>query len=220
MELALRDVAKLFSVSERTVHRWIKESKIPVHKVLEQYRFHRAELLEWAVANNVKLPADIFESKESEQPLPKLSMVLRAGGVYYAIKGSTKKEVLTAAINSLKLPSGIDKEFLLSVILAREELASTAVGEGIAIPHPRNPIVLPGKESFISLCFLEKPIEFGALDSKPVHCLFTLVSSTVRMHLHLLSRLAFVLQNARVKEAILQQKPAEDILRLISEVEK
>src|SRR5438034_985186 len=62
----------------------------------------------------------------------------------------------------------------------REALQSTGVGDGIAIPHVRNPIVLHVSRPMITLCFLERPIDFGALDGKPVHVLFSLISPTVR----------------------------------------
>ena len=48
MQLGVRDVAGLFNVSEKTVYRWVKQRKLPVYRVNEQYRFSRAELLEWA----------------------------------------------------------------------------------------------------------------------------------------------------------------------------
>ena len=70
--------------------------------------------------------------------------------------------------------------------MARESLGSTGIGDGIAIPHVRNPIVMHIPRPTITLCFLEHPIDFGALDGQPVHTLFTIVSPTVRAHLHLL----------------------------------
>ena len=81
-------------------------------------------------------------------------------------------------------------------MLAREAIAPTAIGEGIAIPHVRNPVVLHVGRPSITLCFLEQPIEYDALDGKPVHTLFTIVSPTTRAHLHLMSKLSFVLRDS------------------------
>lgn len=220
MELTVRDVAKLFGVSQRTVDRWIKEGSIPVRKVLDRYCFNRAELLEWAVAENINLPRDIFEGEEGGKSLPDICGILKAGGVHYGIKGNTRNEVLQAAVNVLNLPVTVDKDFLLNVIIAREEMVSTGIGEGIAVPHPRNPMVLPGCDSLVALCFLEKPVDFGAIDARPVHCLFILLCATVRVHLHLLSRLAFILQDRRVKEAVQKHDTAENIFKIFEAVEK
>ena len=71
--------------------------------------------------------------------------------------------------------------------MARESIGSTALGKGIAIPHPRRPIVLPVATSTISVFFLKTPIQFGAVDGQPVHTVFALVAPTVQSHLHLLA---------------------------------
>jgi len=50
MQLTVRDAAKLLAVSEKTIYRWINQGSLPAYRVNEQYRFNRAELLEWATA--------------------------------------------------------------------------------------------------------------------------------------------------------------------------
>jgi nitrogen PTS system EIIA component len=59
---------------------------------------------------------------------------------------------------------------------------------------------------------LEKPVDFGALDGQPVHTLFTLISPTVKAHLHLLSRLAYALRNPEFKSLIVRQAGRDEIL--------
>jgi nitrogen PTS system EIIA component len=112
----------------------------------------------------------------------------------------------------MPLPADVDRELLLRVLVARETLGSTGIGDGIAVPHVRNPIVLRVPTPRVTLCFLKTPIDFQALDGKPVFALFSLVSPTVRTHLHLLSRLAFVLQDAACRAVLRRRAPAEEIL--------
>jgi PTS system nitrogen regulatory IIA component len=64
----------------------------------------------------------------------------------------------------------------------------------------------------VTLCFLEQAIEFGALDGQPVHTLFTIVSPTIRAHLHLLARLGFALRQPTFVEAIAKQGSRDAIL--------
>jgi len=71
----------------------------------------------------------------------------------------------------------------------------------------------------ITLCFLERPVDFGALDGKPVHCLFTMVSPTVRAHLTLLSRLAFAMRDPGFQDAIRRQALRDEILTELRRVE-
>ena len=117
----------------------------------------------------------------------------------------------------------MDREFLLQVLLAREALESTAIGDGIAIPHVRNPIVLHVPRPTVTLCFLERPVDFGALDGQPVQALFNLISPSVKGHLHLLSRIAFVLRDGEFKGLIQRQASKEEIfesLRRLNETIK
>jgi PTS system nitrogen regulatory IIA component len=91
-------------------------------------------------------------------------------------------------------------------------LESTAVGDGIAVPHVRNPVVLHLSRPMVALCFLETPVDYGALDGIPVHALFAVISPTVKAHLHILSRLTFALRNPDFKALILRQAPRDEIL--------
>jgi len=213
MQLTVKDVADLLNVSEKTVYRWIEEQKLPGYRMSGRYRFNRAELLEWATANRINVSPRIYEEPESGSvPLLELSDALRIGGVFYRLTGKDKPAVLRSVVEVLRLPDKVDREFLLQVLLAREALESTAVGDGIAIPHVRNPIVLHVPQPIITLCFLEVPVDFGALDGQPVNALFTLISPTVKAHLYLLSRLAYALRDADFKSLIVRQAGRDEIL--------
>ena len=65
----------------------------------------------------------------------------------------------------------------------------------------------------LRLCFLQRPVEFGALDARPVGILFSMICPTVRFHLQLLSRLAFALHDSEFRGAVLQQASKNEILR-------
>ena len=221
MKLMVKDAARLLSVSEKTIYRWIKQGTIPAYQISDQYRFNRAELLEWATSRKLSVSPDIFAEPEGgDTPPPALLDALRAGGVHYRIGGTDKASVLRSVVETMQLPEEVDREFLYQVLLAREALGSTAIGDGIAIPHVRNPIVLHLARPLVTLCFLERPIDFGALDGQPVSTLFTLISPTVRAHLHLLSRLGFALRDPAFKNAIVQQASRDQLLAALESVEK
>jgi PTS system nitrogen regulatory IIA component len=84
----------------------------------------------------------------------------------------------------------------------------------------RNPIVLHVNKPTVSLCFLEHPIDFGALDGQPVTTLFALVSPSIRAHLNLLSRLGFVLRAPALREALRSQAAREALLAALAEAER
>ena len=220
LKLTVKDAARLLSVSEKSIYRWIKNGSIPAYQVSDQYRFNRAELLEWATSHRLNVSPEIFQEPEGGESLPPtLADALRAGGVHYRVGGTNREEVLRAVVDIMNLPEEVDREFLYQVLLAREMLGSTAIGDGIAIPHVRNPVVLHLSRPLVALCFLENPIDFGAMDQRPVTTLFTLASPTVRAHLHLLSRLGFVLRNSKFRRAVLDQISREGLLDALVQAE-
>jgi len=217
MNLSVKDAARLLSVSEKTVYRWAQKEEIPFLRVNDQYRFSRAELLEWATAKRVRVSPEIFEEADGEPPL--LADALEAGGIFYRVAGNDVTSVLQEVVAILRLPDEVDREHLHEVLLARERLGSTAVGEGVAIPHARSPVILHLARPTVTLCFLEHPVEFHALDDRPVQVLFTVVSPTLRAHLHLLSRLAFCLRDPQFKGLLAEEAGREAILEGIRKVE-
>jgi len=221
MNLSVRDTAALLKVSEKTIYRWIKQQTIPAYRVQDQYRFNRAEILEWATSRRLNVSSEIFEEPEAAgQPVPSLYDALEAGGVHYRVSGDDIESALGEVVQLLRLPDEVDREFLLRVLLAREAIAPTAIGDGIAIPHVRNPVVLHVGRPSLSLCFLDRPIEYGALDGKEVDTLFTIISPTTRAHLHLMAKLSFVLRDREVRDAVGRQESRSEILRQIDRAER
>ncbi|MDX9975138.1 MAG: helix-turn-helix domain-containing protein, partial [FCB group bacterium] len=67
MQLQVKDVAKLFSVSEKTIYRWIDQEGLPAFRINKQYRFNRVEILEWATARKVNASPQLMRAPESEE---------------------------------------------------------------------------------------------------------------------------------------------------------
>jgi PTS system nitrogen regulatory IIA component len=220
VQLTLRHVSQCLGVSEATVNRWIRQRGLPARQVAGHYGCNTAELLEWATTNQIKVALEMFNHLETEEEaVPSLAEALEAGGIVYQLPDTTKEQTLRALVGVLPLPDGVDTELLLRLFLAREACASTAIGDGIAIPHVRNPIVLQVSRPSITLAFLQKPVDFGALDGKPVHVLFSIVSPTTRAHLQLLSRLSFALHDGRFRATVVREAPCDDILAEVRRVE-
>ena len=220
MMLNVKEVARLLNVSDKKVYRLIAQNDVPVYKIGEEYRFNRVELLEWATLMGIRVSSDTFEeSNLNNSSSTSFLDALKAGSIIYNVGGNDKSSVLRNLVDVLSLPADIDPEFLYQVLLAREKLGSTGIGEGIAIPHVRNPVILNVNKPVVTLCFLENSIDFDAIDGLPVKILFTLISPTIRVHLHLLSRLGYVLQNPGFKEAIQKQASPEVIIDALARAE-
>ncbi len=221
MQLSVKDLASLLNVTERTIYRWIKEQKIPFYRIHDQYRFNRIEILDWATAHKINFSQMILQSSEENNAgFISLTESIKKGGIHYRVEGKDKKSLLSSVIDLLNLPEDVKKENLLNAMLLREELGSTGFGDGIAIPHARYPVVTHIPHPLVSICFLEELVDYGAIDGKPVNCLFTLISPTVRSHLKMFSRIAFILKDADVRNALMSQNSREVILSAIKNAEQ
>jgi PTS system nitrogen regulatory IIA component len=220
MKLTQKDVAKMFGVSERTIERWIRDEGLPCKRVHDLQRFHRSELLEWAHQRGIHVAMDAPISVREGASPPVLSDALASGGVHYDVAARTREDVLRAVVDEMPETDDLDRELLLQIMLAREALASTGVGEGIAIPHVRSPVVMHVDRPSIGLCFLREPVDFQAIDGKPVDTVFWLVTPTIRSHLFLLSRLSAVLSDAELRDALRRRAPAEEILDRARTIER
>jgi PTS system nitrogen regulatory IIA component len=212
MQLTVRDVARALGTEEKTVYRWVSHDGLPAELINGQYRFNRTELLEWAALRKKEVSPDLFSNGDDASSM-RLDDALRAGGILEGIQGADKDAVLRAVVEAMPLPAEFDRAFLLEVLLSRESLGSTDIGDGLAIPHPRYPVVLPIERPSITLCFLAQPIAFSTSASQPVHTLFTLVSPTARTHLQLLARLAHALRDASFRAVVRRKARADEILR-------
>ena len=208
MQLTVQQAAKFLEVPEAQVHSWIDDGEIPFSREQGRIRFNQTELLEWATARGLRASHQLPAGSAA----PGLADALSLGGVHEGVAAADRASAIRAAVERLPLGPGADPDMLVEVMLAREAAGSTAVGDGIAIPHVRAPIVQNGVQPAIALCTLSQPIDFGARDGKPVHTLFLLATPTVNAHLQILARLAAALHDPEFKGAVLRRAPAGEIL--------
>lgn len=220
MFLKVTAIAEAVGVDEKTVLNWIRNQGLPAHKQDDRYLINRVDLLEWATVKGIVIPPDVFEASDDAIRLSSVSAALKRGGIHYDLPGDSPETALREVVARLNLPPGMDPEFLLQTFLAREALGSTAFGNGIAIPHVRNPIVGQTGESSISLCFLKNPIDFHAVDGKPVTILFTFVTVNVKEHLHLLAKLAFLLHDQNFQKLLHIPGTEAEIMSAVSLLEE
>lgn len=220
MHLTVSQAADYLGFSEKTIQRMIRRGEMPATLVHGRFLFNRTDLLEWAMARRIQVAPELLETDDHSEPAPNLAAALQQGGVFHDLEGSDCASALRAMTDVLRLPEDVDRALLWRMLLARESMASTGIGNGIAIPHVRNPVVLRVPAPRVTLCFLKNPVDFGAADGKPVQALFSLVTPTIRDHLALLARLAFVLRDKNMRSVIAARAPAERIMAAIETVEQ
>lgn len=220
MRLTVRDTATLLEVPESTVRKYILEWDLPAEDVDGTYRINASELLEWATIRKVHISPTIFQKMNGESVGPmELLKAIQRGGIVAGIAARDKAAVLEAAVEGMPLPESFDRQGLLQLLLAREAMGSTVVGDGIAIPHPRYPMVLPVGKALVRLCLLAEPLPAAGTGGSNVDTLFVMVCPTVRSHLQLLARLACVLRDTHFCSLLKRRAGADEILQSIERLE-
>ncbi|HEX9611765.1 MAG TPA: PTS sugar transporter subunit IIA [Gemmatimonadales bacterium] len=220
MQLTVRQAASYLGVDDATVRRWIRTRGLPAHHVDERLHLNAIELWEWATEQGIPVSQRLLQqARHHPDEAPQLSDLLAAGGIHHDVGGRDKGAVLREVVSRLPLPEDVDRDFLVTVLEAREAMGSTGIGSGIAIPHVRNPILLRVRAPFVTLCLLQHPVDFEAIDGNPVHALFTVISPSVPVHLRVLAQLGFVLRDATLRKVLAERGLADAILGRVRALE-
>lgn len=134
-----------------------------------------------------------------------------------ALKAKSKRAVL-AELSEIftRDHAGIQSEAMIEVLLEREKLGSTGIGDGIAIPHGK----LKGLDSLvISFGRSREGIDFDSIDGRPAHIFFLLMApeSSTGQHLKALAKISRMLKDPEFRSDLLSAKNAEELYRKIAE---
>ncbi|MCG6551310.1 MAG: PTS sugar transporter subunit IIA [Candidatus Magnetominusculus sp. LBB02] len=216
----MKDIASLLNISEKTVYRMIQNDTIPCFRVSGQWRFDRNEITSWLEDNrSFSKKVTMTEASVEDEEVISISEFIQRGGIYYDIPAGPKKSVILNCLNRIRtrFPNLKTKE-LLSLIMERENLCPTAVGHGIAVPHP-NAFESFTHDSYIALCHLQQPIPFDALDKEDVNTLFFIFPKSERRFLRIQSVLLRLLKDDDVLSIVKQVSPHDIITNILSRKE-
>jgi PTS system nitrogen regulatory IIA component len=221
MKMTIHEVAHCLNLHVSTIERWIRQGRIPIQKTANGYLFNESALKKWA--KMYRLPFSMPEKLKSrgyEERPENLLSAMKRGGVLYDLKGDDMEMALKSAVDHMPVLTKTSKKELYRLLLERERLTSTGIGKGVAIPHPRDPLSDTLKNPLISTCFLEKSVDFGAVDDRPVFVLFILLSQSIEIHLHLLSRFSFCVRDNSFVEFLKTSPDEASFFAKIADFEK
>ncbi|MCR5699687.1 MAG: PTS sugar transporter subunit IIA [Treponemataceae bacterium] len=208
--LTIEEVAKYLRVSERTVYDWAQKGEIPSGKIGTVWRFKKSEIEKWV---NERLTSGQKPVSQSMQI--QIKNILSPDRIVF-LTHSTKHDALVELSNNLATAPQIkNHEELSSEILKREELMSTAIGRGIAIPHVRLSSVTDLVMS-VGICKSDI-IDFATLDDTPVKLLF-MIAASYNQHAYYLQTLSFIstkLKDKELREALLNAQTPLDAYNIL-----
>ncbi len=148
----------------------------------------------------------------------KLHTMLKPERINLSLEGSSKEKVLEELVEQIREEK--DSNLLVSTLLKREELGSTGIGKGVAIPHGRS-LVVDKLELLVGRS--EKGVDFNAIDNKPVHLFFLIVAPPQdpgNQYLITLGRVAVVCQQLLKRNAYQKPQTPEEFIELVKEIEE
>ncbi|MDR0878623.1 MAG: PTS sugar transporter subunit IIA [Treponema sp.] len=208
--LTIEEVAKYLRVSERTVYDWAQKGDIPSGKIGTVWRFKKSEIEKWV---NDRLSINRFTPQLSSV---QINTVISPDRILF-LNYSTKRDVLLALADNLAAaPQVKNRQELSGEILKREELMSTAIGRGIAIPHVRLSSVT---DLVVSIGISRTDIlDFQTLDDEKVRLVF-MIAAAYNQHAYYLQTLSFFsarLKNRDLRAALLDAKTPQEAYALMS----
>ena len=208
--LTIEEVAQYLKVSVQTVSDWIKKGEIPCGKFGDEWRFNKSAVERWASSK-------LTDSSEPEPDISvKIKDILSPDRIIFLDTPSKNDAIVALAKNLATAPQVKDAGELEREILKREELMSTALGRGIAIPHVRLPSVTDLVMSVgISKCDIT---DFGPVDDIPVRILF-MIAAAYNQHKYYLKTLSFFatkLKDASLRNELLKAETTKDVYALLT----
>ena len=147
----------------------------------------------------------------------KIMDFLNADAITVDLQATDKKSAIVELVEVLKSTKKVKKtDEIIEVVLEREKLGSTGIGQGVAIPHGKTDVL---QEQVGALGISRKGIEFNSLDGEPVHIVFLLVGpvEVAGQHLKTLSRISRLFKDKFLRQAIRDAKTKEEIVKIIQQ---
>jgi PTS system nitrogen regulatory IIA component len=207
--LTIEEVAKYLRVSERTVYDWAQKGEIPSGKIGTAWRFKKSEIEKWV--NDRLSVSKLSPGLASVQ----IETIVSPDRILF-LNYSTKRDALLAlAENLAAAPQIKNRQELAIEVLKREELMSTAIGRGIAIPHVRLQSVT---DLVVSVGISQTDIvDFQTLDDEKVRLVF-MIAAAYNQHAYYLQTLSFIsarLKNRELRDGLLSAKTPQDAYNLL-----
>ncbi len=146
----------------------------------------------------------------------KITDMIKPGYVIEELQAKTKRDVLTELSSVFLQDIDADAEEMVSILLEREKLGSTGIGDGIAIPHGKMGSL---KDLVVAFGRSTKGIDFNAMDGKPVHLFFLLMApeNSAGLHLKALAKISRMLKDPAFRKRLLGARSGEKMLAAIAE---
>ena len=214
--LTPREAGEYLRLNPRTVVRLAREGKIPAVRVGNRWRF-RSESLGVSLAVGDPAVNTQATRARSEAGNWSIAALVRPECVLTKLVGTDRRQVLKELVAYIAQVSGLeDGNRLLELLSEREELLSTAMVSGVAIPHPRRTVPGMFAESLVFVALSHSGVKFAEdASAPPVKVFFVICATDDRSHLRILARLSRLLKDTRIAERLMCAGDIDDVISVI-----
>lgn len=210
--MTVEEVAEYLRVSPKTVYDWAQKGQIPAGKIGNTWRFRRKDVEEWVARRLGSGRGGFIPALAVRDVLaPERILIMESG---------TKREVLLRLIDALASSSAVrDRDELERAIFQREELMSTGIGLGVAVPHARLASVQDPVMA-VAVCRTAIP-DYESLDGQPVQVVVMIAAGRDQhaAYIRILAEVSRRIKDQALRERILAAESPEEIYDLLSGVE-
>jgi PTS system nitrogen regulatory IIA component len=213
------EIAEYLQLAEKTVLRMAQSGRIPAAKVASQWRFMRSVVRDWLAAQMQMTPSaatDAAGAVSREMLAP--AEVIRPDLMSLNIAPGPKEQVLGQLVAPLAATGfAADPPRLLRGLIERERMMTTAVGHGIALPHPRRPIPGMFREPALAIGVCGPGCEFGAIDDRLVHVLFLICATREEIHLQMMATVSWLSRRPGVIDKLRAATTPQEVIAIVGE---
>ncbi len=220
--ITTKELANYLKLNEKTILKMAQSGELPGVKIASQWRFHLSAIDRYLQKSAIKPASSALDMliTPTEDIIP-LSRFMDRSLINLGLKSKNRDGVLhELAEIANKAGSVPSAKELFEELREREKMLSTALGDGVAIPHARVPTPDLFKKTNIIMARSKKGVDFVAPDNKKVHLFFMPCASSIVAHLRLLAKISELLRIAGITERFMQADNENEVIKILLELER
>lgn len=214
--MTLAEIATYLKVSEKTVIRMAQVGDIPCAKIASQWRFVKDIIDDWIYSRMNTMPDG--QLKKEVESLPDnvpLSSLISSDLISMDISPGDKRHVLKQLMTPLLTTGQLDDgDSFLDKLMDREDMISTGIGHGFAVPHVRDAADTGVSAPSIIIGICKEGTDFNSLDGKPTHVFAMPCARSAENHLRLMANISLVFRRSGVLKEILSANTAKEVMAI------
>jgi PTS system nitrogen regulatory IIA component len=212
----LENMAGSYKMTQNALKKIVTENRIPHRKEGSVLQINVRAFDRWMAANIKKLSSEKLAEIETDEKkrTRQIHPMLHPDRVIFNPPDSTKMQVLTRLVETLGESGAVETASvkpILKAVIERERLCSTAVMDGVAIPHPRSSMEKYLKEPVLVLAISKKGIHFESDDGKPTNLFFLICANSIDVHLKAMARLSRLLRSPKFRHELIVSQDFDSV---------